>query len=315
MPLDHFIPQVHLKKFSWSDPPGRLNAIRKRDMFAFKPRAKDVCRVDHGSTNPYLKNPRGIETFLKSIEPNYTKAVDGLRSDKITTDCILVVSGFVAYVATCSPTAIRLETKPLASMLKEATHRLDAEGRFPPAPLSLGGRTMTDLLDDETVSVTVDHRYPQALGVSAIYKPLFSFGNFDWDVMVNAFHGELPFFTSDYPIGIVPSGGLPTLDKIIPLAPDIAIRLCPKTQSMDRKTPSDFSRFRYRRVSLSRDEVEAINRLIIRCAETEVYFRDDKPEVSDVVRSNAGFRIENVIKSIRMGESMALVSTQVVTDQ
>jgi hypothetical protein len=84
---------------------------------------------------------------------------------------------------------------------------------------------------------------------------------------------------------------------------------------MDRKTPNDFSRFRYRRVSLSRDEVEAINRLIIRCAETEVYFRDDKPEVSDVVRSNAGFRIENAIKSIRVGESMAQVSTQVVTDQ
>jgi hypothetical protein len=315
MPLDHFIPQVHLKKFSFSDPPERINAIRKRDMFAFKPRAKDICRIDQGNTNRYLKEPRFIEAFLKSIEPNYTRAVEGLRTDKITPDCIFVIAGFVAYVTACSPTAMRLECTPLSSVLNEVTRFLDAAGRFPPPPLSIGGLSMTDLLEGGMVNIEVDRKFPQAMGIRAIYDLLFLMGNFDWDVMENRFHAESPFFTSDFPIGIVPSAELPTLDKIIPLSPDLAVRLRPNKQSLIRKVRNDFAGFRYRRVHLNHDEVTQINELIARCAETEVYFKKDKHDVSEVIRSNAGFRIETSVKSLRFGKGVVQHSTQIVTDK
>lgn len=315
MPLDHFIPQVHLKKFSFSDPPERLNAIRKRDMFAFKPRTKDICRIDHGNTNRYLKEPRFIEAFLKSIEPNYTRAIEGFRSDRITPDCIFVISGFVAYVTACSPTAMRLESTPLSSVLNEVARLLDAAGRFPPPPPSLGDLSMTDLLAGGMVDIKVDRKFPQAMGIRSIYDLLFSMGNFDWDVMENPFHADSPFITSDYPIGIVPSVGLPTLDKIIPLSPDLAVRLRPNKQSLIRKVRNDFAGFRYRRVRLSQDETTQINGLIARCAETEVYFRDEKHEVAEIIRGNAGFRIETSMRSLRFGKEVVQQSMQIVTDK
>ena len=69
MPLDHYIPQVHLKKFYSPALGNRMYAIRKTDLKAFTPDSQSVCRIMDGSTNAYLKDNRAIEEFLKTIEP------------------------------------------------------------------------------------------------------------------------------------------------------------------------------------------------------------------------------------------------------
>ena len=63
MPLDHYISQVHLKKFNSPALGDRMYAIRKSDLKAFTPNSRVVCVVNDGSTNAYLLEDRAIEKF------------------------------------------------------------------------------------------------------------------------------------------------------------------------------------------------------------------------------------------------------------
>ena len=108
MPLDHFVSQVHLRNFYSPALGDRMYGMRKSDGLTFQCRSRDVCRMEDGSTNPYLKEPRAIEEFLKTIEPNYNKALLSLREGRIERDTVYTIAGFAAYVAVCSPAAMRI---------------------------------------------------------------------------------------------------------------------------------------------------------------------------------------------------------------
>jgi len=103
-----------------------MYAIRKKDLKAFTPDAESVCRIEEGNTNPYLKDARVIEEFLKTVEPAYNSAVEKLLTDKIDGDCIYVIAGFAAYILTCSPTAMRLHSAPMKHMIEETGRALDS---------------------------------------------------------------------------------------------------------------------------------------------------------------------------------------------
>jgi hypothetical protein len=94
--LDHYIPQVYLRQ--WADPESHmlLHAIRKSDMKRFTPKAKDVCRVEDGNTNPYLQPHRAIEEFLAQIEPRYNWAINKFVRGEIDREAIYVIAGIAA---------------------------------------------------------------------------------------------------------------------------------------------------------------------------------------------------------------------------
>lgn len=160
MPLDYFIPQVHLRNFYSADDKGRLVAVKKDDLKTFHPWSEDVCRRPDGSTNLYLHEPRAIEEFLKRIEPNYNAALDALRNRAIGVEHVYVIAGFVAYIVSCSPTAMRMNTPHIAATVRSATELLDAQGLIPPVPEAFGNRGLTELLDDGSVKITIDEKYP-----------------------------------------------------------------------------------------------------------------------------------------------------------
>ena len=118
MPLDHYVSQVHLGKFYSPALGNRLYAIRKADLKTFMPNSESVCKVMDGSTNAYLLKDRMIEDFLNTIEPNYNPALESLTSGKIDYNCIYAIAGFVAYVATCSPAGMRIQSMPLKRMVE-----------------------------------------------------------------------------------------------------------------------------------------------------------------------------------------------------
>ncbi len=74
MPLDHYISQIHLKKFNSPALGDRVYAIRKSDLKTFTANSRAVCVVNDGSTNAYLPEGRAIENFLETIEPKYSSA-------------------------------------------------------------------------------------------------------------------------------------------------------------------------------------------------------------------------------------------------
>ena len=200
MPLDHYVPQVHLKNFYSPKLGNLMYAMRKSDLKSFTPDAKSVCRIDDGSTNQYLREDRIIEEFLKEIEPKYNKAVSKLETNNIDSECIYTIAGFISYIVTCSPTGMRISSVPLKETVEETSRILDSLKALPSPPPSLGG-SLTELFNEGKLEINVDPKYPQAIGITSILSLISMFGNFTWDILINSFE-DSPFLTSDFPVAI-----------------------------------------------------------------------------------------------------------------
>lgn len=291
MPLDHYIPQVHLKNFYSPILGDRMYATRKSDLKSFAPNSKSVCRIPDGSTNAYLREDRAIEEFLKTIEPKYNEALAKLIGDKIDEQCIYTIGGFVAYVVSCSPAGMRIQSGPLRSIVETVAATMEARGLIPPPPKELGGESLVELLGTGAVKVKVDPKFPQAIGISSIRRSLAIFGNSRWDILLNDFNHS-PFFTSDFPAAIEETSDRVIINRIVPLAPNLAVRIRPDLTFDKDLANSSFSNFHCRRRSISQKEAVEINRLIVRCAEDTVFYRDDSAWVQRFIAKNRHYRVE-----------------------
>jgi hypothetical protein len=288
---------VYLKNFYSPQLGTRLYAIRKKDLKAFTPDAKSVCRIEEGSTNRYLKQDRLVEEFLKGIEPKYNRALSRLQDDDIDRECIYVIAGFIAYVLTCSPASMRIQSEPLRALVEETARTLDLSGSLPAPPPVLGGKSLTELLQKKQVLINIDPKYPQAIGISTILALTNRFGNFQWEILANHFNAS-PFFTSDFPIAIEKTPDPGILNRIVPLSPFAALRIRPDRSASRGPVDFTFRRFRRKHRKLSLSQVKRINQLIVRCAETTVFFRDNHTWVPKFVKKNADYRIEPETTSV-----------------
>ena len=291
MALDHFVPQVHLKRF-YSPVLGELMyAIRKSDLKQFTPNAKGVCRIDEGNTNEYLGEPRLLEEFLKTIEPGYNAAVSAFEQGNPDWKSVYVVAGFIAYVLTCSPAAMRIYSKPLKGALEMKIRRMDKQEIFPPLPAELGGKNLTELLESGKVELDFDQKYSQAIGIENILKWVALFGNFRWEALINT-HDDCPYFTSDFPVAIEPTADERPPNRVVSLAPNIAMRIWPDNNLLDKSTSLDFRNFSFSIREVTRQEVIKINRIFVRSAENTVFYRDEQNWITKFITKNRNFRIE-----------------------
>jgi hypothetical protein len=308
MPLDHYISQVHLKKFNSPALGDRMHAVRKSDLKAFTPNSRVVCVVNDGSTNAYLLEDRAIENFLETIEPKYNSALEKLADQKIDQECIYTIAGFVAYVISCSPAGMRIHSEPLKSTVETTAAMMDAAGLLPPPPPELAGVSLTQLLQQGAVQVKIDTKYPQAMGISSILERTATFGNFRWEILLNDF-GDSPFFTSDFPAAIEKTGDPRILNRIVPLAPNLALRIRPNLSLERGQADFSFRNFGFRTRRVSRQEVMNLNCLIVRCAEDMVFYRDDHPWILPFIAKNRHYRIEPHTHELRTAEGTLLIST------
>jgi hypothetical protein len=318
MPLDHYIPQVHLKNFYSPVLDDRMYATRKSDLKSFTPNSKSVCRIDDGSTNAYLEEGRAIEEFLKTIEPKYNEALAKLKGDKIDEQCIYTIAGFVAYVVSCSPAGMRIQSGPLKSSVEAVAAMMEAQGQITPPhkelkELGLGGESLVELLGIGAVRVEVDPKFPQAIGIGSIHRSLAIFRNCRWDILLNGFN-DSPFFTSDFPAAIEETRDRLIINRIVPLAPNLAIRIRPNPDlSIDRDLADfSFANFHCSRRSISHKEAVKINRLIVRCAEDTVFYRDDSAWVQTFITKNRHYRVEPSASKQPTGSGFRLIWTQKV---
>lgn len=307
MPLDHYVSQVHLKNFYSPALDNLMFAMRKSDLKEFQCRSQDVCRIEEGSTNKYLTEPREVEDFLENVEPKYNAAVSNFRKGNYDVESIHALSGFIAYITCCSPTALRINIVPLETMLVETAKVLDAQGIIEKAPEALGNKTMTELLKEGTVKFDVDPKYPQAVGISNIIERVSIYGNAHWEILFN--NTDSPYLTSDFPAAIEPLVDEANMRRIVPLAPDIAVRITPDIK-MRGKTDLKFGNFSAIRTSANRHEVVELNRTIVQCAEETVFFRDNHAWIPNLIKRNQDFRIDSVVRMIPHGNKSLPVPSQ-----
>jgi hypothetical protein len=296
MALDHYVSQVHLKNWNSSILGERMYAIRKLDLKTFQPNSKSVCRIEEGSTNAYLSEDRAIEDFLRSVEPRYNASLAKFRQGTPDADAVLAIAGFAAYVGSCSPAAMRIHSEPLENLIQTTAELLDRRGRIPKAPPGLGGKSISELLEDGTVRSNVDPKFPQAIGISTVTGRTWIFGNSHWEILRNG--TDSPFFTSDYPLALeaVPRRRVP--NWIVPLAPDLAVRILPDIALSGRQPDGTFSRFTSEVRDIRGDEARACNRLIVRCAEELIFYRDNRSWIEAFVAKNRAYKVEAVTDRI-----------------
>jgi hypothetical protein len=119
-----------------------------------------------------------------------------------------------------------------------------------------------------------------------------------------------PFFTSDFPVAIETFGLNVATNRILPLAPDVAVRIIPDIEQARAKDDLSFSKLRVLHRRLSRAEVHALNRLVVRCAEDLVFHRDDQAWIEPFVEKNREYRIESESQRIPHGSGFLQIETE-----
>jgi Protein of unknown function (DUF4238) len=286
-----------------------MYAIRKSDMKAFETRANDVCRIEEGSTNAYLRQDRAVEEFLLEVEPRYNRSIELLRHNACDKEAIVAIAGFVAYVLACSPASMRFCSDPLRASVQSTADLLDQNGELPASPEALGGKTLSELLSAKKIVLKIDPKFPQALGINSILSWTSIFGNSPWEILTNQHNGG-NFFTSDFPIGFELGDDPRIVNKIVPLAPDLAIRVRPDMRLSGAPLDLDFKGFRTRLRILKHQEIIDINRLLVRCAEDLVFYKNDEIWIRNFISKNRFFRIEGITQRIPIGTGFMNVSSQ-----
>lgn len=285
-----------------------MYAIRKSDLKTFQCNSKSVCRIEDGSTNTYLMHDRAIENFLFSVEPKYNSALAKLREARIDRECIHAIAGFVAYIACCAPAAMRIHVGPQEATLEATAIILDRQGLITKAPPELGSKSITELLAEKEIQFDVDPKYLQAIGINSIESRLSVFGNSRWEILLNK-TPDCPFFTSDFPVALEARSER-LMNWIVPLAPDLAVRIIPDIH-LSRTAPDfSFSKFTSRHRQLRRSEVVELNRLIVRCAEDLIFYRDSHSWIETFVTKNRNYRIDAVTECIPLPDGVMNISTQ-----
>lgn len=292
MPLDHYVSQAHLKRFYAPDLGlKKMHAFRKTDGRVFICGSEDVCRIEDGNTNAFLSEPRMIEEFAKLFEPKYNWACGILEHGKVHPDAVFVIAGFAAFVMCCSPTGMRLGRAPHEATLPIEAKLLDRAGQFDILPPELGEKSVTELIDEGSLIFEIDARYPQAIGIGNIIDHVTAYGNFHWDILLNQ-HADTPFFSSDFPVAVEASRDPRVVNRVVPLTPQLAIRICPRVELSGKKLEPTFERFSFTVLSPSRQEILGLNRTIVRSAETMVFYPVAAPWLAGFVSKHAKFRVE-----------------------
>jgi hypothetical protein len=168
---------------------------------------------------------------------------------------------------------------------------------------------MTELLADGTMTFDVDPKFPQAIGVTAVTNHVSVFGNSAWEVLHND-EADSPFFTSDYPVAIETFDLNTPINRVVPLAPDIAIRIQPDIRLSRMPPDLSFAKFKASMHKLTRTEVTDINRTIVQCTEDLVLYRDDRTWIESFVTKNFRYRVEPVTQALKYNGGNMIVTTQ-----
>lgn len=289
-----------------------MHAIKKETLEYFTPSPKSVCAIQDGSTNQYFENERVVEEFLETIEPNYNDAVNALLAENPDGQAIYTIAGFISYVSTCSPTAMRLHGSMVKEIVEITAKSIDRQGAIETPPESLGGKSLTDLINSGTVNIKIDKKYPQAIGIEQIINQTTMLGNFIWEILINPFE-DSPFFTSDYPTVFEKTADIRFCNRVVPLATNIAVRIRPNLYLQREKVDISFEHFRYRTIKLERKQVSAINKLIVQSAENLVFFSENNQWVNGFIKKNANFYIKPKIHRVPNEKGNLICFTQEIS--
>lgn len=293
MALDHYVSQVHLKQFLRQSDKKLLHAARKSDLSQFTPRPKDVCRVEDGSTNEYLVENRAVEEFLKEIEPAYEPCLARVADGDLDWNARQVFSGFLAYIQTYTPAALRMFDPMIRAMLERTTKILEEKGDLEPIDVpelpDWHGKTLSQLTEEGKVNLNIDLRMPQAMATTQLSKISHALASSDVSVLRPI--GRARFLTSDFPSVILAHHQNKFAQRFLPISPKLGLVFHTHTSNESRENVNN------RFIEIGARKTQKINEEIMKAAEDLVFSTHRYPWLLSEMKRFRKFRVETITET------------------
>jgi len=287
MAKDHYVAQTYLKSFSVEHKEGFVNAIRKNDLKQLNAiPVKSICyKIDWGTNSYFPNNPRVIEDYLKPFESKWTTCIKALSDEKFDIEIKYLMSGYMAYLKTYTPTATRLGEKGLSEVVRQTYEVLERKELLNPD--SKYASIIKKIQKGGGVRVDVKTDYAKALGVQSLYSILQWHLRFPWRILMN--DTSIPFITSDNPVCWQYWNEHYYPDLYFPITPKIALLIHPTREV--NTTVVDAS------MAINLEGVKLFNTLVVKCAEDLVIFSKDFG-VEALVREFKDWRVEKLVTKL-----------------
>ena len=170
MAKDHYVARTYLRQFSLDGKEGFVNVIRKKNLERLEAIPVDsICYEKNGSDNHYFPdNPRVVEDYLKLYEPRWAKCVQKVSQGIYTDETKSLMAGYLAYLRTCTPTAMRLGSEGYADFVKYIYDKLEEKEYSNPD--SKYRNVIKTIRKYGGTKIEVDKKYPTAIGITNCNK-------------------------------------------------------------------------------------------------------------------------------------------------
>lgn len=288
MAKDHYVAQTYLRSFKIPDQKiDSVNAWQKSKQKKLPPiPIKSICYEEDWSTNPYFaENPRIVEDFLKQIEPQWPECVRQLSENTYDLDTKYLISGYLAFLRTYTPTAARLGTSHLSSMVGQMYKTLE-EAEYN-NPNSEHKEAIEEIRKRHAeVKPDVDPAYPKALGISNLDVIQKEYANSHWVVLEN--ETGIPLITCDNPLCMYYRNAM-HCDYYLPITPWLAIIIQPLLGMSPRENDTE--------ADMKYEGVKILNELVVQSAEDLVIYNQSQ-DVDKLVHDYHDWRVEALSKTI-----------------
>jgi hypothetical protein len=309
---DHYIAQTYLKRFANTE--GCLYPYRKRQkkIVGKAKLPKSICYEVDGDENPYFQNPRIIDEYLPHFENYWYDKINELEIGPIDLHTKYIISGYIAFLRTCTPTAKRLGQNALSTFLQPLVDSVaqktldDSYNKLKPKTIKLLQKTIrcSEIIAD------VDRQFAHAKGIQAINTTLHTYYYSTWITLIN--DGDQEFITSDNPVIIAEES--PT-DPVffVPVKPRLGLLIIPKIRA-DRLSKEFCKKYDNdkldERAIVKPNKVKTLNKLMVQSAESTVLYHSEADWLGNLVAKYSKWCVEIVKSEMLVEDVKILISSQ-----
>ncbi len=299
MSQDHYVARTYLKHFGDSDHGGMLHGYHKPrgDIFPCWPR--DVCREWDGDINPTLKDPGLLGAFRGYFEPHWNPSVAQIASGNLRQQDKWAIAGYLANLMACVPAWLRVNLRSQIDMRGTVVRDSLRAQKNRGAALNETQQQLLVFLKSGK-RLPLDPTEAKAHAIKDLVDHAWRAYNADWIILRN--DSKQPFITSDNPFAFGWSGypGEP-VRRYLPVTPNLCVcvsfdparhddrKLTPELLDEDLKAGP---RGTVRAGTARPAEVRQINKLIVQCAEEQIFSSKAFDQLPQLIKKYGRSRLE-----------------------
>ncbi len=300
MTQDHYVARTYLKHFGDPVTQGMLHGYHKPSGTRFPCWPKDVCREWDGDINPALREPALLGDYRDHFEPHWNPSIAQIASGKLRKEDKWAIAGYLANLMACVPAWLRVNQHTMIDMkgtlVRESLRGDTTRG----VELSQVQQKLLTFLESGS-RLPVDPNEAKAHAIQDLVDHAWRAYNADWIILRN--NSQQPFITSDNPFAFSWSGRVgDPVRRYLPVTPNLCIgvtfdpalhddrKLTAKLLEQDLKAGP---RGVVRSIAARPIEVREINKLVVQCAEEQIFSSKAFEQLPQLIRKYGRYRLES----------------------